>query len=60
MLKFMVIAGTRPESIKLAPVIKAISKYNDIELIFIHSEQHYDPELSDIFFKEITRLNSDS
>lgn len=51
--KFMVIAGTRPEFIKLAPVIKAISTYNDIELIFVHSEQHYDPELSDIFLKEL-------
>lgn len=53
MYKFMVIAGTRPEFIKLTPVIKAISTYNDIELIFVHSEQHYDPELSDIFFKEL-------
>ncbi|MFX1514645.1 MAG: non-hydrolyzing UDP-N-acetylglucosamine 2-epimerase, partial [Promethearchaeota archaeon] len=53
MHKFMVIVGTRPEFIKLAPVIKAISTYNDIELIFIHSEQHYDKELSDIFLKEL-------
>ena len=49
----MIIAGTRPEFIKLAPVIKAISTYDDIELIFVHSEQHYDAKLSDIFFREL-------
>ncbi len=49
----MVIAGTRPEFIKLAPVIKAILEFKDIELIFVHSEQHYDIELSDVFLKEL-------
>jgi len=49
----MVIAGTRPEFIKLAPVIKAILTFNDVKLIFVHSGQHYDIELSDVFLKEL-------
>jgi UDP-N-acetylglucosamine 2-epimerase (non-hydrolysing) len=43
--------GTRPEIIKLVSVIKELSKRN-YPYIIIHTNQHYDPELNQIFFSE--------
>jgi UDP-N-acetylglucosamine 2-epimerase (non-hydrolysing) len=52
MKPIMVIAGTRPEIIKLAPVLKWFESLS-IEYIFVWSGQHYDYELSKIFFEEL-------
>lgn len=48
------VVGTRPQFIKSAPVIKEIlSKHKQVHLSLIHSGQHYDPEMSKIFFREL-------
>jgi UDP-N-acetylglucosamine 2-epimerase (non-hydrolysing) len=47
------VAGTRPEIIKMAPVIKALQRYSDVDLTFIHSGQHYDTNMSKVFIKEL-------
>jgi len=47
-----VVAGTRPEAIKLAPVIEWLEKYQ-VDYIFIWSGQHYDYEMSRIFFEQL-------
>jgi UDP-N-acetylglucosamine 2-epimerase (non-hydrolysing) len=52
MKPIMVVAGTRPEIIKLAPVLKWLESLG-IEYIFVWSGQHYDYELSKIFFEEL-------
>jgi UDP-GlcNAc3NAcA epimerase len=44
------VVGARPNFIKLAPIHKAISTLS--EHTIIHTGQHYDYELSEIFFKE--------
>ncbi|MCS7098697.1 MAG: UDP-N-acetylglucosamine 2-epimerase, partial [Candidatus Methanomethyliaceae archaeon] len=51
MKPIMIVAGTRPEIIKLAPIIKCLHKLG-IEYIFVWSGQHYDYLLSQIFFEE--------
>ena len=51
-MKIATILGTRPEIIKMAPIIDEISK-RDIEQIVIHTGQHYDKEMSDNFFKDL-------
>lgn len=51
-MKIAVIIGTRPEIIKMAPVIDEIEKRN-IEYILIHTGQHYDHEMSDQFFLDL-------
>jgi UDP-N-acetylglucosamine 2-epimerase (non-hydrolysing) len=49
-VKIASIVGARPNFIKLVPVHQAISQFADH--IIIHTGQHYDYELSEIFFKE--------
>lgn len=53
MKKVMCIAGTRPEVIKMAPVIRELKKIRSLETEFVWSGQHYDYKMSRIFFKEL-------
>lgn len=50
-LKLMIIAGTRPEIIRLSAVIKKCRKYFDT--ILAHTGQNYDYNLNGIFFREL-------
>lgn len=52
MLKLMVVVGTRPQIIKSAPIVHEAEKHRDVELQLVHTGQHYDYELSKIFFDE--------
>ena len=49
--KIIVSFGTRPEIIKLAPIIKVLKK-NKIDLILLYSGQHYSKNMSEIFLKK--------
>jgi len=51
-IKIAVIIGTRPEIIKIAPVIDEMEK-RDIEYTLIHTGQHYDHQMSDQFFLDL-------
>ncbi len=53
LIKIAIIVGTRPELIKLAPIIKLIEKDTELSLLFIHTGQHYDYNMSDIFIKTL-------
>lgn len=48
----MVVVGTRPEIIKMAPLIRAL-RANKIPLIFTHCGQHYDYNMSQQFIEEL-------
>ena len=50
-LKLMTILGTRPEIIRLSAVIRTADRYFDH--VLVHTGQNYDPNLNDIFFKEL-------
>ena len=47
-----VVVGTRPEIIKMAPVYFALEKA-ELTPVLVHSEQHYDYEMSQVFFDQL-------
>ncbi len=53
MLKIVTILGARPQFIKAGSVSREIAKYNNIQEIIVHTGQHYDIDMSDIFFEEM-------
>ena len=67
-MKITLIAGARPNFMKIAPIIKAIKAHNEglpvtgdglrdankrIEYRLVHTGQHYDKNMSDTFFEEL-------
>jgi UDP-N-acetylglucosamine 2-epimerase (non-hydrolysing) len=56
-MKITIIAGARPNFIKIAPIIKAIEKEQseraNLSYRLVHTGQHYDKNLSDTFFEEL-------
>jgi UDP-N-acetylglucosamine 2-epimerase (non-hydrolysing) len=51
-MKIALVIGTRPEIIKMAPIVKECQK-REISFILIHTNQHYSAYLDKIFFKEL-------
>jgi len=58
-LKLLLVAAARPNFMKVAPLIKQISAHNQqangvaLEYRLVHTGQHYDEKMSDIFFGEL-------
>lgn len=51
--KIITVVGARPQFIKNAPLEMALKNYDSIEVKSIHTGQHYDDNMSRIFFKEL-------
>ena len=52
-MKICTIIGARPQFIKAAPVSRAIAEHNRLAEVIIHTGQHFDADMSDVFFKEL-------
>ena len=52
-IKILTILGARPQFIKAGSVSRAIGKYNNVEEVIVHTGQHYDSNMSDVFFDEM-------
>lgn len=52
-MKIVTIIGARPQFIKAAVISHEFKKINNIDEIIVHTGQHYDRKMSDIFFKEM-------
>ena len=50
MARVVTIIGTRPEIIKMAPVVKALDGLRGHEHVLVHSGQHYDMRMDRVFF----------
>ncbi len=53
----LLIGGARPNFVKIFPIIKELKK-NNIEYLFVHTGQHYDYEMSKVFFEEFGLLEN--
>lgn len=54
-MKIVTVLGTRPEIIKLSPLLELFNK--NFDHIIIHTGQHYDPELDSDIFRELKLPN---
>ena len=52
-MKLLTILGARPQFIKAGSVSREISKSERLKEIIVHTGQHYDSNMSDIFFEEL-------
>ncbi|OLD91861.1 MAG: UDP-N-acetylglucosamine 2-epimerase [Chloroflexi bacterium 13_1_20CM_4_66_7] len=52
-MRILSVVGARPNFMKLAPVDRELARRRDVEHIIVHTGQHYDPEMSDLFFEEL-------
>lgn len=47
------VVGARPNLMKVAPVLSALKQYSKIKQSLIHTGQHYDTNMSDVFFEQL-------
>ncbi|MCX5807658.1 MAG: UDP-N-acetylglucosamine 2-epimerase (non-hydrolyzing) [Proteobacteria bacterium] len=52
-MKVFLIAGARPNFMKIAPIYRASLKHPEVECKIVHTGQHYDHEMSQAFFDEL-------
>ena len=52
-MKILLVAGARPNFMKIAPLHRAFRQYAQVETRIIHTGQHYDPLMSDVFFEQL-------
>ena len=52
-MRIACIVGARPNFMKIAPILRAMKSKPELKPILIHTGQHYDKNLSDVFFDEL-------
>jgi len=52
-VKIMSVVGARPQFVKLGPIVRVCAELPEVEHIIVHTGQHYDPLLSDVFFRDL-------
>lgn len=52
-MKIVTVLGARPQFVKAAVVSRELSKYPNISEVIIHTGQHFDVSMSDVFFEEM-------
>ena len=52
-MKIINIAGARPNFMKIAPLMDAFAETDGIEPMLVHTGQHYDEKMSDLFFRQL-------
>ena len=52
-MRIVNIVGARPNLVKIGPLLREMHKHPEIEPILVHTGQHYDEKLSDVFFRQM-------
>lgn len=53
MKKIVTVVGARPQFIKLAVVSRVLRRQTELQEVLVHTGQHYDHNMSDVFFEEM-------
>jgi len=53
MLEALLIAGTRPNFVKIGPLVSAFADHRVFDPVLIHTGQHYDQAMSEVFFEQL-------
>ena len=51
--KLILVVGARPNFMKIAPLMRALEGHPVIDAVIVHTGQHYDERMSELFFKEL-------
>ena len=54
MISILTVVGARPQFIKASMLSRAISKAQGVTEVLVHTGQHFDAEMSDVFFEELS------
>lgn len=52
-MKIYSVVGARPNFMKVAPLARVFRQYPSLEMFIVHTGQHYDPLMSDVFFEQL-------
>src|SRR3982751_2811862 len=52
-MKILNIVGARPNFMKIAPIVDEMKKTPEITSLLVHTGQHYDEGMSDVFFRDL-------
>lgn len=52
MTRILLVAGARPNFMKVAPILAELDR-RGVDSVLVHTGQHYDPAMSDVFFEEL-------
>lgn len=58
-MKVLTVVGARPQFIKAAPVGDALAAAEGVEHVLVHTGQHFDQSMSDVFFEELSIAKPD-
>ena len=53
-MKILTIIGARPQFIKAATVSRQVALFDNVTEVIVHTGQHYDANMSDVFFEELS------
>jgi UDP-N-acetylglucosamine 2-epimerase (non-hydrolysing) len=52
-MQILHVVGARPNFMKAAPVIRSLATREHIQQYLVHTGQHYDTNMSDVFFQQL-------
>ena len=53
MKTIITVVGARPNFMKAAPLLRTLKNYSEINSLLVHTGQHYDKNMSDVFFDDL-------
>jgi UDP-N-acetylglucosamine 2-epimerase (non-hydrolysing) len=57
--RILSVVGARPNFMKMAPILRELSKHDYFESYLVHTGQHYDESMSQVFFRDLGMRNPD-